>query len=156
MGIWKIKSVDQAGGSAVLEDAATNRMKLDDFGESDRVSTHRLIRYAPTWDPAVEESKRHRLERVVKGDIVAIVHEGEIVLMRIDAIDARRRMTGELMRVPKPERHGGFARRPWSETGEERRVPWDQLLGRVALTESECLTPDSPRWVSKWAGTDLK
>ena len=139
-----------------MEDAATNRTKLDDFGEPDRVSTHRLIRYVPTWDPAVEESKRHSLQRAVKGDVVAIIHEGEIVLLRVDEIDQGKKVTGELLRVPKPERHGGFARRPWSETGDEREVPWDQLLGRVALMENECFAPDSLQWVSKWAGVDLK
>ena len=155
--IWqKVQEVDKAGGSVILADAATGKTKLDDFGESDRVSTHRLVRYAPTWDPAVEESKHHSLVKLVKGDVVAVVHEGEIVLARVDEIEEGRRVKAELMKTPKSERHGGYARRPWKETGDERELAWDTLLGRVVLGETGCMTPPSLQWVSKWAGVDLQ
>ena len=154
-GIWRIQSIDPAGGSAILEDAATGRTKLDDFGEPDRVSTHRLVRYAPKWDPVIEEEKRHSLEKLVVGDLVSLIHEGEILLARTEEIENGRRVKGRLLRVPAPERHGGWSRRPWAEVDGRKELAWDALLGRVELGETGCLTPESLRWVSKWAGVDL-
>ena len=154
-GIWRIQSIDPAGGSAILEDAATGRTKLDDFGEPDRVSTHRLVRFAPKCNPVIEEEKRHSLEKLAVGDLVSLIHEGEILLARADEIEDWRRVKGRLLRVPAPERHGGWSRRPRVEVDGRKEFAWDTLLVRGELGETGCLTPESLRWVSKWAGVDL-
>ena len=154
-GIWRIQSIDSAGGSAILEDAASGRTKLDDFGEPDRVSTHRLVRYMPKWDPVVEEEKLHSLGKLVAGDLVSLVHEGEILLARVEEVRDNQKIKGQLLRVPVQERHGGWSRRPWKEIEGQKEFAWDTLLGRVALGQTECLTPESLQWVSKWAGVDL-
>ena len=87
--------------------------------------------------------------------MVSLVHEGEILLARVEEIRDNQKIKGQLLRVPVQERHGGWSRRPWKEIEGQKEFAWDTLLGRVALGQTECLTPESLQWVSKWAGVDL-
>ena len=153
-GIWRVTSASADGALVTLADAYTGKDKFNDLdGMPDKISTRRLIRFSPNVDPALEESRFRSLERLIVGDYVAVVLEGTILLLRVESIEKGRNVGGALLRVPTAERHGGWARRPWAETEEEKVVNWEQLLGRVRLVpETACLNADSLAWLEKWSG----
>ena len=67
----------------------------------------------------------------------------------VQALEAGKHVHGEVCRVPRAERHGGFGRQPWKGTGEAKTVVWDQLLGKVELKDDDTLTSDSLQWLLK-------
>ena len=63
-------------------------------------------------------------------------------------------MTGRKFAVPKQQRHGGLARRPWHIADEEEAilVHWDDVLGRVQVKEDGCLDDGSIEFLFKYTG----
>ena len=76
------------------------------------------------------------------------------LLLLVDDVDRGKTLTGTKFAVPKQERHGGLARRPWHVAQEEELVTghWDDLLGRVQVKPDGCLTSGSIEFLEKYTG----
>ena len=108
----------------------------------EQVNVDRLLRFAGNVDEMehLELEDQLTLANAVVGGIIAVVNNGEIILLRITRIEEDDFMTGHPMHVPIEERYGKTSRRPWA-TDEDLTVTimWSDILCSVALDETRCL-----------------
>jgi len=142
-GPWVIDEVTKDGKAVYVSDVFTNLPLLDRFtGLPDPIATSRLMRIEPS---PVPEPTSAKVEDAMVGDVVAWAGETEVRLLRITHLRHGVSVSGQVLQVPKEERHGAWARRPWRQIpGEgEKMVQWRDLLIRVRLTEDETLVRES-------------
>ncbi len=111
-------------------------------GLQDKISTARLVRCLPPRGPGTGDRD---FTNVRKDDYVAILDEGEVKVLQVVSKDPLTSIRGRILEIPPQERHGGFARRPWSIV-EERGpvvVPWERIICRVKLSATSTLEPAS-------------
>ena len=146
--------MSEDGIAVELEDPKTGRSLLDDLeGKPNKFSTQRLSRWKPAADPEADDAREGALEQLQVGDLVGFISE-EMRLLLVEDVDEGKTVTGTLFEVPKGQRHGGLARRPWyaADGDEKKTVHWEDLVGRVKVKEDSCLDSASIDLLLKFTG----
>ncbi len=136
------------GDAVHLRDALSGKLLLDSLnGLPDNINVDRLMKVTlpvvPTQDM---EDIVQKLDDLQVGDLVAYLGRGgdTILVLEVEEIEEDVKVEGKVLEVPEVERTGGWARRPWANTNEERAtVLWENLVAPVSMHSDKCLSVPS-------------
>ena len=140
-GPWRITTLLQ--DAVHLKCAFTGRELLDVHGMRDPINTDRLMRFSGDINDLelAEVADQLTLRNAQEGSYVAIVNAGRVLLLKIVEVEEEVAMTGYPLMVPKEERYGAAARRPWKiDVETQLTIRWDDVLCLVELDETGCMT----------------